>query len=170
MRNKSPIVRLLEWLLGLFTKELPSEEAVSEEPEQPPEPVEPSGLERLSPTGTFPQSSVVAYADRVVISEPGLVTLKNIADTNSMDPVFDMGHTVIAKKEGFHDELKPGDIVVYHAGSSKYIVHRIIEITVDEQGRLYTLEGDNNNSPDPYRVRDMHIKYLVVGVAYTKID
>jgi len=170
MGNKSPIVKLLEWLLGLFTKELPSEEAVSEEPEQPPEPIDPSGVERLSPTGSYPQSSVVAYADRVVIKEPGLVLLKNVADTNSMDPVFDFGHTLIARKEGFHNELKPGDIVVYHAGSGKYIVHRIIEIKTDEQGKLYTLEGDNNTRPDAYLVRDIHIKYLIAGVAYTKAD
>lgn len=170
MGNKSPVVKLLEWLLGLFAKELPSEEVVSEEPEQPPDPIEPSGLERLSPPGIFPQSSVVAYADSIVIREPGLVLLKNIVDTNSMDPVFDIGHTVIAKKEDFHNELRPGDIVVYHAGSGRYIAHRIIEITIDEQGKLYKLEGDNNNRPDPYLVRDIHIKYLIVGVAYTKVS
>jgi len=168
MENKSLIVKLLEWLLSLFTQELPSEEAESEEPEQPPESTEPSGLERLSPTGIFPQSSVVRYADRVAIKEPNLVLLQNIADTNSMDPVFDTGHTLIAKKEGFHDELKPGDIVVYHASSGKYVVHRIIKITTDEQGRVYTLEGDNNNRPDPDRVKDINIKYLIVGVAYTR--
>lgn len=151
----------------LFQKERPPEQPSQEEPPSPPEPAEPSGLERLSPTGVFPQSSVVAYTDRAMIKEPGLVLLKNIADTNSMDPVFDTGHTLIAKNEGFHDELKPGDIIVYHAGSGRYVVHRIIEITTDEHGRLYKLEGDNNNRPDPYLVRDIHIKYLIVGVVYT---
>lgn len=152
----------------LFKKEQPPEQPPQEEPPSPPEPTEPSGLERLSPKGIFPQSSVVAYADRAVIKESGLTLLKNIADTNSMDPVFDTGHTLIARKEDFHDQLKPGDIVVYHAGYGRYVVHRIIEITTDEQGKSYKLEGDNNNMPDPYLVKDVHIKYLIVGVVYTK--
>jgi len=137
-----------------------------EELPPPPEPAVPSGMERPSPPGTMPQSAVKQYSDRIKVEQQGLKLLKSIRGTNSMDPLFDRGHTLIARDSFNHEDLVEGDIVVYYA-YGRYIVHRITVIAEDEQGRAYTLEGDNNNEPDPYIVRDEHIKYLVVGIVYT---
>jgi hypothetical protein len=154
----------------LFKRERPPEQPPQEDPPSPPTPTEPSGLERPSPMGTIPQSAIKLYADEVSIKGNNLTLLKEITDTNSMDPLLDTGHTLIAKTNFDYDALVEGDIVAYHAGSGRYICHRIIKIEYDNQGRLYTLEGDNNNNPDPYLVRNAHIKFLIVGILYTFKD
>lgn len=135
-----------------------------------PEPTEPSGVERPSPTGTIPQSSVERYSDRIVIKQPGLRLVQNIADTNSMDPLFDTKHTLIVRgRESFNDnDLKKGEIIVYMNELGDLISHRIIKVDADANGNIYTCEGDNNNTPDTCIIRYANIKYLVVGIVYTK--
>ena len=149
-------------------KQLPFEEQ-PEDDVPPPESTDPSGIERPSPVGSIPQSVVERFADRIVIKQPGLKLIKNIADTNSMDPLFDSDHTLIVKgKDSFNvNALNKGDIIVYQSERG-LIVHRIIQVGSDDQGIFYKCEGDNNNTPDPYIIRDINIKYLVAGIIYTE--
>ena len=153
----------------LFKKKLPFEEEPKEDV-PPPESTDPSGVERPSPVGTIPQSAVERFADRIVIKQPGLKLIKDIADTNSMDPLFDTDHTLIVRSKDSFDanDLKEGDIIIYLNGDGRLVVHRVIQVDADEQGKFYKCEGDNNNRPDAYIIRDINIKYLVAGVIYTK--
>ena len=126
-------------------------------------------MERPSPGG------VISFHDLHLSRDRGTLTVKKssmlfgaLKDTNSMDPLFDALHTVIYTEDFNKDELKVGDIISYRAGDGRYLVHRIQEITEDDQGRLYRLLGDNNAGVrDPYLVRNEHIKYLLVGIIYT---
>jgi len=107
---------------------------------------------------------------------PGLpheavVFTSEIADTNSLDPLLDTGHTGILVKlpqtpaPYRYEDLKVGDLAVYQI-ATKLIIHRIIQTGTDADGRWYIFRGDNTAHQDPYVLRDKHIKYLVIGVIY----
>lgn len=93
------------------------------------------------------------------------VWLTTVADTNSMDPTVDAGHTCILTNNFDHSNLAIGDIIVY-AGPRGYILHRITRITEDGGKRHYRVRGDNNFFADPYVLVDENIKWLLVGIIY----
>jgi len=69
--------------------------------------------------------------------------------SNSMADVIHRGDVVIVEAfDGNPEKLDVQDIVSYQIGGS-VVVHRIIEIKVQEDGSyLYRTKGDNNNAPD----------------------
>src|SRR3989339_1401103 len=109
--------------------------------------------EKSSPSDTVKEGQIQVFEDRIVInvSNAGWAGYR---DSNSMDPVIDSeanGIVVIPESE---DEINVGDIVSYTpAGSEDLVVHRIVNVGSDDEGRFYTLKGDNNSSSDPDRVR-----------------
>ena len=96
---------------------------------------------------------------------PPTIWLTTVQDTNSMDPVMDYTHTCILTDNFDPRDLAVGDAVVYRAGAGQ-ILHRIVEIGTDEEGRYYRLKGDNCYYIDPYIVRGKHIRWLLLGVIY----
>ncbi len=70
--------------------------------------------------------------------------------SGSMSPTFNRGDAVIINKLNNRekDELKKGDIIQFVSGT-KYVVHRIVDITNDEYGnKLFVTKGDHNNTID----------------------
>lgn len=69
--------------------------------------------------------------------------------SGSMKPLFEVGEIVRYETVNF-DELIVGDIVLvcYGGDSGKKIVHRIVEINTDENGKYLILKGDANSSND----------------------
>ena len=60
-----------------------------------------------------------------------------------------------------------GDVIVYEPSwDSGLIVHRVISIEEDEQGRYYVVKGDNSEIVDPEKVRFSQIVGVLVGVLY----
>lgn len=127
--------------------------------------IESGTVERPSSRDIIPYSAIKVKGSKVTIDCGGDVEIAEIADTNSMDPVFDIGHNAILLKEFNRTELAIGDVIVYKLYGGN-IIHRIIDIQQDKHGRLYKLKGDNNPKADAYQIRDEHIKYLMVGVIY----
>jgi len=41
-------------------------------------------------------------------------------------------------------DIKRGDIIVFRTGGREPIIHRIVQITTDENGFIYSTKGDNN--------------------------
>ncbi len=122
--------------------------------------------EKPSPQDWIKENQIHVYSDKIVIDLANARWAK-FTDTNSMDPVFDKGNNVIQIVPSSEKQLAVGDIITYQ---SKYmkdaIIHRIIEINNDEQGWYAIAKGDNNDSPDPGRIRFNQIKKVVVGVLY----
>lgn len=74
--------------------------------------------------------------------------------SGSMSPTFNRGDAVVINKLNTRekDELKEGDIIQFISGT-KYVVHRIVEITNDEYGnKLFVTKGDHNNTIDATKV------------------
>ena len=123
---------------------------------------EPS-VEKPSPKGEFPRSVVRTYPNRIEVRVDNLQEAI-LVDSNSMDGMWDAGHTILLKEDFDRDTLIVGDIPVYDMGDGFNIIHPIISIDHDEEGKYYTTQGLNNVGwPDQHKVRNSHVKYIVVG-------
>jgi len=126
-----------------------------------------SGQERISPQDWVRRDQIDYDAGlrRLVVDLEPNIKIFSLADTNSMDGLMDIGHNVIATDYFDKAKLAVGDIVIYQVYTTK-IVHRIVSIKEDANGRIYRCKGDNNTRIDPYYLRDLHIRYLVLGIIY----
>ena len=80
--------------------------------------------------------------------------------SGSMSPTFNRGDAVVVNKLTTREkgELKKGDIIQYVSGT-KYVVHRIVDITNDERGnKLFITKGDHNNTVDADKVALENVK------------
>ena len=136
-------------------------------------------VERPSPTDWFPEDAVLLWADYIPWDKL-LVTLKQkpkiwvpmIPNTNSMDGVFDFGNNNIliagANEEDHNklvDALRIGDIAVFLTTGNP-IIHRIVEIKEDKDGKYFRFKGDNNAFKDSDKVRSIQILWISIGTIY----
>lgn len=122
--------------------------------------------ERSSPYDWIKENQIKVYRDRVVIDidNPQWATF---TDTNSMDPIIDIGTNAIEIIPEKEEDIHIGDIVSYN---SKYaegtIIHRVVDISEDEDGWYAVMKGDNNTKEDPGKIRFEQIRRIVIGVIY----
>jgi|SRR3989344_957353 len=120
-------------------------------------------IERASPQDIISKNDISIDQDKIIIKIKD-ASLSSYADTNSMDPLLDKGANgieIVPKCSS----LKPGDVIAYQLNDD-LIIHRILEIKEDNQGRFFRMKGDNNVRVDPEKVRCDQVKYQLVGVLY----
>ena len=86
--------------------------------------------------------------------------------SGSMSPTFNRGDAVVIEKLNTQekDKLKKGDIIQFVSGT-KYVVHRINDITNDEYGnKLFVTKGDHNNTVDYDKVHLENVKGKVAAI------
>ena len=132
--------------------------------------------ERYSPSDTIKEDQIKVYKNGVYVSlkdgnDEWLVQLdlnnpswSTFTDTNSMDPVIDVGANTIRIRTPC-DELTVGDIISYQHEQG-IIIHRIVHIDHDEQGPYFITKGDNNPLSDPVKVRCEQYLGKVVAIFY----
>ena len=119
-----------------------------------------------SPHDRISEDKIHVYEDKIVIDVQG-ASWATYADTNSMDPVLDKGVNGIEIKPQGEDDLHIGDIVAYEPDKFRgLVIHRIVNIQEDEEGKYFTLQGDNNQNTDPEKVRFNQIQWVLIGVIY----
>ena len=124
-------------------------------------------LERPSHRDIVKYNQISWTANTLTIKDIPSITVANIADTNSMDGLFDIGHNALLISAFDRGKLAVGDIIVYRPDDNVgQIIHRIIEIGEDDLGKFYRAKGDNNYNIDVYLIRNDHIRYLCVGIIY----
>lgn len=145
-------------------------------------------IERLSPSDIVKRDAISFMVSNLIVdltqlnipfSQRPKVWICSVPDTNSMDPGFDYGHNnilVAGADEADHkimiDFLKVGDIAVYRIPpdlsqpAKAYMIHRIVEIGKDGEGRFFRFRGDNNSSRDLYKVRDENILWVCAGTIF----
>lgn len=121
-----------------------------------------SGVEIYSPGNWISKEQIKIYNNSVLLKIEN-ATIAEFTDTNSMDPVIDEDSNSIEIKPT--KDLKIGDIISYKTGNKK-IIHRIVDISEDEEGIYYILKGDNNQFADKEKVRFEQISGVVVGILY----
>ena len=123
------------------------------------------GSERKSPSNRVELDDLKLYRNQVRIYMDDL-TIAQFNDTNSMDPFIDETAHAIQKNVTSKDDLFIGDIVAYEDSEGYLILHRIVDISEDENGWYAIFKGDNNAFVDYNKVRFEQLKYIVIGIFY----
>ena len=119
-----------------------------------------------SPNDWIKEKQIGVYSKNVILDIQD-AQWATFTDTHSMEPVLSSRANAIELVPKTVDELKVGDIVSYkseYAGGT--IIHRIIEKSEDDLGVYFILKGDNNQYPDPGKVRFSQIQRVVVAIIY----
>ena len=149
-------------LLGLFVAGWYANEVLSTDKEMP---YFSSSEDKLSPQDYITEDQIWIQKNRVVINVKD-ASWARYTDTNSMDPLLDIGANGI-EIIPVCEEILPGDVIVYEPRFiDGLIVHRVIEKNIDEDGLYFKLKGDNARNPDPEKVRCDQIKYQLIAVIY----
>ena len=117
-----------------------------------------------SPSDHLSAKDLQVFSDRVIIYKENLVWA-TIKDTHSMEPVLNKNSISLELPPQDSSEINEGDIISFKQGSI-VIIHRVVLIGEDELGWFAATKGDNNDEPDPYKVRFSDVKGIVVGVLY----
>ena len=125
-----------------------------------------SGTDQDSPFDHVKDSQVRVLKNKVEI-DVNNVEWWTIQDTNSMDPLIDIGTTALSIKPKSEDSIHLGDVAFYHSEIANLpIVHRVIDISFDELGWYSKFKGDNLEHPDPENVRYKQILGVLIGIIY----
>lgn len=139
-------------------------------------------FEKVAPSDIVPETSIAVIGSTVVIdyaktnipfTKPPLISTPGLLDSDSMLAVFDFGHNNImlrgadAKNQKIMvNFIKAGDIIIYthpYMIGGYPVIHRVVEVGLDNEGRWFTLKGDHNDQADPVKIRDKHILTLYAG-------
>ncbi|MCS7140141.1 MAG: signal peptidase I [Candidatus Nezhaarchaeota archaeon] len=90
-----------------------------------------------------------------------------IVDGRSMIPTFHEGDVVLVVGVKPSD-IRVGDIIVYKV-SDKLIIHRVIEISINDGKYFFRTKGDNNPVPDLNLVSEDQVVGRVFGVILPRI-
>ena len=133
--------------------------------------------EQFSPGDTITEQDIRVYSNGVYVDLPMTTddqwqlqldlegaSWSTFTDTNSMDPLFDVGANTVRIPVPA-ETLQVGDIISYQYGED-IIIHRIVHIDNDESGLYFILKGDNNPTSDPGKVRPEQILGKVVAIFY----
>jgi len=118
------------------------------------------------PKDRISEEQIKIYPDKVVIQIKD-AKYASFADTHSEEPFFGKGSNAIQITPVSAEDIQVGDIISYRSTlTNEIIIHRVISIKNDEKGLYYTVKGDNNNEPDPEKVRFSRVRSVLVGVIY----
>jgi signal peptidase I len=120
---------------------------------------------------------LISYVAIIII---GIILAQhmNVVVSGSMEPVFYRGDVVVIEKTDFlgineinANDLKVGDIVIYHATwFPEPVIHRIIATGTATNGTpYYVTKGDNNPVPDPAPVYHDQVMAKVVTIGNTPV-
>ena len=162
LNKKQIIVVLLAFMLGLVFNDAYSELSSLERPLS----LFQDGIEKDSPSDWIKEDQIKVYNDKVIINLKD-AEWASFIDTNSMDPVLDETANAIQIIPKSTDDIQVGDIISYKSDyADGTIIHRVIRIGNDEKGWYCIVKGDNNQSPDPGKIRFNQIKRVLVAIIY----
>lgn len=119
-----------------------------------------------SPSDIVKENQIVIFEDKIVIYV-NHAKWSRYADTNSMDPVLDIGTNGLQIIPNSKDDINIGDIITYEPDwTDKLVVHRVINIGEDNKGWYCVTKGDNSTRTDPGKIRFEQVRYLLIGVIY----
>ncbi len=124
-----------------------------------------SSAEIMSPQDHVTEEQIRVYEDRVVllIDNP---LWSSFTNTNSMDPLLDIGANGIEIIPESEENIHVGDVISYKTETGSVVIHRVIEIGVDREGIYYLVKGDNNPIADGEKVRFDDVQGILVAVVY----
>jgi hypothetical protein len=123
-------------------------------------------VEKDSPFDHVKNSQINVLKNKVEINMAD-VAWWEIADTNSMDPLIDIGSVALTIKPKSTNDVHLGDVGLYNSNIAKtVIIHRVIRIDSDDKGWYSRFRGDNLKKVDPEKVRFEMMEGIMIGVIY----
>ena len=122
-----------------------------------------SGNITKAPSDYIQEDQIEIYKDKIVINIKE-ASISKYAPTGSMIPTLDEntnGIKIVPKSE---DDIKIGDIITFRENNI-FIIHRVIDKGVDEEGIFFITKGDNNLINDG-KVRFEDIEHKTIGVIW----
>jgi signal peptidase I len=121
----------------------------------------------ISSPGDWVKEDQIHVYDSYIVLDIQNATWARFTDTNSMDPLIDDTSNGIELVPSSEDDIQIGDIIAYESEhSSGTIIHRVVEKSSDDKGVYFIAKGDNNDNPDPGKIRFNQIKRVLIGVIY----
>ena len=94
------------------------------------------------------------------------ITISGITNTNSMEPLIDEGHLALIEDPPRKEDLIVEDIILFFRVIDRQrVLHRIIEVGVDENGWYCITRGDNTVWIDG-KIRYNNVLGVCVGIIY----
>jgi len=157
-KTKFILIFVLIFLIGWIANSVISSYAFTEIPFN-------GNSELASPADRIKEDQIIVNDNYIIIDVQG-ATWATYANTNSMDPLLDVGANGLELPVDNMNEndIQIGDIIVYETNGD-LIVHRVIDKGFDKDGLYFITKGDNNSFEDP-KVRFNQIKYILIGVIY----
>ena len=123
-----------------------------------------SSAEVLSSQDHVSEEQIKVYDNKVVLylDEP---VWSSFTDTNSMDPLLDVGANGIEIQPKSPDDIYLGDVISYKRGE-RVIIHRVVGSGMDSEGVYYIVKGDNNSMEDAVKVRFSDVLGILIAVVY----
>jgi len=91
------------------------------------------------------------------------VIVNTVQNTNSMEPLPDVGHMVVCSNNAkYMKDLTVGDVIIFDAGDGLTIIHSISDMTRKEGKNIYFTHGWNLKNPDPYTIYEEQILWVVL--------
>ena len=116
------------------------------------------------PFNRIQEEQIKVYPEYVLITR-GNIKWARFANTGSMVPVFDDTSNALEIVPNKEEDIHIGDIIAYKY-EHKTITHRVIQIREDTKGWYALAKGDNNEYPDPKKIRFTDIERVVIGILY----
>ncbi len=120
-------------------------------------------IDARSPSNFVNDEDIWVYPDRVVIFIEN-ASVSNYAPTGSMVPFLGSGSNGLRIRPSSAEDIGIGDIVSFTRGN-KSIVHRVIDIGIDEEGTYFITRGDNSMTEDEL-IRFEDIDFVTIGIIY----
>ena len=124
-----------------------------------------ASAEIMSPMDHIREEQIKVYEDHVVLNINDAIW-SSFTDTNSMDPLLDVGANGIEIKPASEDDIAIGDVISYVDADENIVIHRVVEINSDRGGLYYEVKGDNNPITDNKKIRFENIQGVLVAVVY----
>ncbi|MBR9691404.1 hypothetical protein GOV06_01335 [Candidatus Woesearchaeota archaeon] len=119
-----------------------------------------------SPYDHIRKEQIHVFPDRITIDVKD-ASWTEFLDTNSMDPLLDLDANSFEIKPKSPESIYVGDVISYQSEyASGLTVHRVVEISEDEQGWYCIVKGDNLSQPDPGNIRFEQINGVLIGIIY----
>lgn len=121
--------------------------------------------EKLSSYDHVEESRISLTGNSVFIDTNYDLRWSRFEDTNSMNPLLDIGHNGLEFIPKNVEDIHVGDVISFNYLDEVYI-HRVVEIGEDEIGVYFVTKGDNNFNIDEGVRRFGDIEGVLFGVVF----
>ena len=116
-----------------------------------------------TPYDFIDREDILVYDDKVIINIDG-VSIGRYTPTGSMEPLLDENSNGIRITPNSEEDIHIGDIITFKKNND-FIIHRVIDKGIDNNGTYFITKGDNNNVSDG-KIRFEDIRYLTIGILW----